>query len=122
MGGERAVCACVARSPGLSRALLVDGPDPLASDGQPGDVHQAGVSTGVAELQDAVPLTLHPTHHGTAGVVLHLGRHPERERERVEGGRGADGGRTVHNTLLHASAQCTDCLLHICSLVCCEDQ
>lgn len=84
------MCVCVwgawgvAPSPGLCGALLVDGPDALAGDGQPGDVHQAGVSAGVAELQHAVPLSLHPTHQRTAGVVLHLCRHPDTERERAK--------------------------------------
>lgn len=80
----------MAPSPGLGGALLVDGPDAFAGDRQPGDVHEACVSAGVAELQDAVPLTLHPTHHCTAGVVLHLGRHPERERPRKSWNTGLD--------------------------------
>lgn len=74
---------CLEPSPGLGGTLLVDGPDALAGDRQLGDVHCACVSASVAKLQDPIPLTLHPTHHCTAGVVLHLGRHPKRETNNV---------------------------------------
>lgn len=62
--------------PGLGRPLLLDRPDALPRHRQLGDVDHPHLSAGVAELQSAVPLALHATHHRVGAVLLHLRCHP----------------------------------------------